>query len=361
MSEPPREQDTPTPDADAGEATGGPGSQDAGATGMPAPKPGHHQGLGSIRESLLRQHSAGADRENAARAAASATVGAQRRKYRGRLVAGRSVVAVVSALLLVYVGFQWNLVERTNKALDNSSGHGAYLHPTDPNISPPSAVRATGTTPGRSAPATAVPAAPATAVPAAVHYQPENILLLGSDTRAGANGNAGNDNGQQSTAQSDTVMVAHISADRQHVTILSIPRDLKINAPTCKEVNQTTGALTDQTYPVTPDTKWHFTNAFSVGGPACTDTAVQQLTGLQITRILGIDFQGFKTMVDALHGVTVNVCRPIRDKTLGLVVAVGGVQRIGGDQALSLVRAREVAGDPSGDIGRIHRQQIVLS
>ncbi|MDQ2737234.1 MAG: LCP family protein, partial [Actinomycetota bacterium] len=273
------------------------------------------------------------------------------------MVAGRSVIAVVSASLLVYGGFQWNLVERTNRALDNSSGHGAYLHPTDPHISPPGAVTASGTTPGRSAPAAAVPAA----VPAAVHYQPENILLLGSDTRAGANSNAGNDNGQQSTAQSDTVMVAHISADRQHVTILSISRDLKINAPTCKEVNQTTGALTDLTYPVTPGTKWHFTNAFSVGGPACTDMAVQELTGLQITRILGIDFQGFKTMVDALHGVTVNVCRPIRDKTLGLVVAAGGVQRIGGDQALSLVRAREVAGDPSGDIGRIHRQQIVLS
>lgn len=210
MSEPPRDEHTPTPEADVSNTTGRPCSTDAGATAMPAPKPGYRQDVGSIRESLLRQHSggnSGADRDNATPAAASITPVAQRRTHRGLMVAGRSVIAVVSALLLVYVGFQWNLVERTNKALDNSSGHGAYLHPTDPNISPPSAVRATGATPGKSA--------PAATVPAAVHYQPENILLLGSDTRAGANGNAGNDNGQQVTAQSDTVMVAHVSADRQ--------------------------------------------------------------------------------------------------------------------------------------------------
>ena len=39
----------------------------------------------------------------------------------------------------------------------------------------------------------------------------------------------------------------------------------------------------------------------------------------------------------------------------------GGVQTIGGDQALNLVRAREVAGDTDSDLARIRRQQIVLA
>ena len=89
--------------------------------------------------------------------------------------------------------------------------------------------------------------------------------------------------------------------------------------------------------------------------------AIQDLTGLKIDRVIGIDFSGFKNMVDALGGVTVNVCGPIIDKELLTVVAQGGVQTIGGDQALSLVRARNVEGDTDSDLARIRRQQIVLS
>ncbi|MEP6563344.1 MAG: LCP family protein, partial [Nakamurella sp.] len=66
-------------------------------------------------------------------------------------------------------------------------------------------------------------------------------------------------------------------------------------------------------------------------------------------------------MVDALGGVTVNVCGPIIDGELGTVIPGGGVQTIQGDTALSLVRARNVEGDTDSDLARIRRQQIVLS
>ena len=57
-----------------------------------------------------------------------------------------------------------------------------------------------------------------------------------------------------------------------------------------------------------PATSGTSTAAYSVGGPQCTVRAVQDLTGLRIDRVIGIDFAGFKNMVDALGGITVNVC-----------------------------------------------------
>ena len=137
-------------------------------------------------------------------------------------------------------------------------------------------------------------------------------------------------------------MIAHVSGDRQHVQVISIPRDLEIDAPTCKQWDATTGQLSDADYPVNPGDVWHINSAYSVGGPQCTVRAVQDLTGLQIDRVIGIDFAGFQRMVDALGGITMNICGPIVDAELQTVVAEGGVQIIGGEQALSLVRARKV-------------------
>ena len=113
--------------------------------------------------------------------------------------------------------------------------------------------------------------------------------------------------------------------------------------------------------PVSAGEMWKITNAYAVGGPACTVKAVQQLTGLRIDRVIGIDFVGFQAMVDAVGGVEVNMCRPIIDAELGTVIPTAGEQLIHGDTALSLVRARKVEGDPTGDLGRIRRQQVVLS
>ena len=156
-------------------------------------------------------------------------------------------------------------------------------------------------------------------------------------------------------------MIAHISGDRQHVTVLSIPRDTMIDAPTCKTWDAATGQLSENDYPVSEGDRWHINSAYSVGGPQCSVRAIQDLTGLKIDRVIGIDFAGFKNMVDALGGISVNVCGPIIDAELGAVVAAGGVQVIEGEQALSLVRARKVEGDTDSDLSRIRRQQIVLS
>lgn len=252
------------------------------------------------------------------------------------LIVGRVLVAVLAVLVLAATGLEWIIKSRADSGILSRSVQAIVSD--DSNISS----------------ATAVP--PGT-------YRPENILLLGSDTRAGeANAEAGgtDESTSDGVANSDTLMIAHISSDR-HVTVLSIPRDTMVDAPICKSWDAATGQLSDENYEIARGEKWHINSAYSVGGPQCTVRAVQDLTGLKVDRMIGIDFAGFQNMVDALGGITVNVCRPVIDGELGTVIPDGGVQTIEGQQALSLVRARKVEGDTDSDLARIRRQQIVLS
>jgi LCP family protein required for cell wall assembly len=102
--------------------------------------------------------------------------------------------------------------------------------------------------------------------------------------------------------------------------------------------------------------------AYMVGGPKCVTKLVQQLSGLAVNHFVGIDFHGFKDMVDAVQGVEVCVERPMIDDTLGMIVPEAGKKvKISGDQALNFVRARHVEGDKTSDYGRIIRQQRFLS
>jgi LCP family protein required for cell wall assembly len=274
--------------------------------------------------------------------------------HRGWLVAGRSAVAVIAALVLLITGTEWVIKHRADQVLSDRQVQA--IVPDDTNISTPTVSRTTAAPEGA-----AGHQGPATVAPPRI-YQPENILLMGSDTRAGKQDALLGHSGPTSsdTMQSDVLMIAHLSADRKHVTVVSIPRDLYVKAPTCKAWDYNTNSLSDQDY-VTPYSIWKITNAFSVGGPQCTVRAVQQLTGLKIDRVIIIDFAGFKSMVDALGGIDIDACRTIVDDQLGTVIAQPGEQHIDGLQALALVRARKVHGDPTGDIGRIHRQQMVLS
>jgi LCP family protein required for cell wall assembly len=284
-------------------------------------------------------------REEGAPAAAGSSRHRAHSGHRRWLITGRIVIALVAVLVLTGTGWEWAIKSRADSGIQSRSVQAIVTD--DTNI----------------VTATATPAAPDEAAGAPV-YKPENILLLGSDTRAGAaNSKAGStdDSTSDDVANSDTQMIAHISGDRQHVTVLSIPRDTLIDAPTCKSWDAATGKLSENNYPTNPGERWRINSAFSVGGPQCSVRAIQDLTGLRIDRVIGIDFAGFQNMVDALGGVTVNVCGRIDDAELGLVVPNGGVQKIQGQQALSLVRARNVKGDKDSDLARIRRQQIVLS
>ncbi|WP_344863698.1 LCP family protein [Amycolatopsis ultiminotia] len=184
----------------------------------------------------------------------------------------------------------------------------------------------------------------------------ENFLMVGSDSRDGVAAEEGAGTADSTPgARSDTIMVAHVPADRKRVVVVSFPRDLEIDRPACNRWDPAKSATTDE---VSPEQKIAKLNtAFGVGGPQCVTKVIQKITGLRINHFVGIDFNGFKEMVDAVHGVTVHNEQPIDDTTLGKVLMETGDVTISGDQALSYVRARHVKGDPTSDYGRIKRQQ----
>lgn len=262
---------------------------------------------------------------------------------------GRAVVAALAVMLLLVAGTEWVIMVRADAAL--AANQISALDPTDPNISSPTVA------PTTDAAVTAAVTSAVAEIPRT--FQAENILVLGSDDRSkpedAALGGANSDPGG-----SDVIMVAHLSADRSHVTIVSIPRDMYIPAPTCKAWDYANDKLSDVDY-TSPYSVWRINSTYAAGGPPCTVKAVQELTGMRMDRVIVIDFAGFAATVDALDGIDVNACHPIIDGQLGTVLPKAGLQHIDGKQALNLVRARKVEGDSSSDISRIRRQQKVLS
>jgi LCP family protein required for cell wall assembly len=174
----------------------------------------------------------------------------------------------------------------------------------------------------------------------------QNVLIIGTDSRRGANAVYGRDSGTQ---RSDTVILLHLSGGRRDATAVSIPRDLMVPMPSCTEPDgRRTAAQHAQ-----------FNSSFEWGGVACTIRTVEQLTGIRVNHYLIIDFTGFKRMVDAVDGVRVCVAEPMRDGDARLDLPAGR-QVLGGDQALGYVRSRHAFGDGS-DTERISRQQDFLA
>ena len=183
---------------------------------------------------------------------------------------------------------------------------------------------------------------------AAKQLDAENYLLIGSDTRSGANGKYEDNAGQVTGERSDTTILAHLSPNREKAVLVSFPRDSWVRLPACKDRQGTLVAERDG----------QFNEAFATGGPACTVLAVQKLTGIKINHYVQVDFTGFKTMVDAVGGVPICSTTPLRDSESGLRLAAG-TSTLKGEQALAYVRARYGIGDGS-DLGRIQRQQRFL-
>ncbi|WP_020669467.1 LCP family protein [Amycolatopsis nigrescens] len=184
----------------------------------------------------------------------------------------------------------------------------------------------------------------------------ENFLIIGSDTRAGAEAEEGVGSADGVPgARADTMMIAHIPADRSRVVAVSFPRDLEVSRPECQRFDHGAGKYTDQKVEALRTTKLN--SVYMEGGPACVIKLAQQMTGMRLNHFVGVDFNGFKGMVDAAGGVPVHLDKPIDDTTLGKIFPQAGDLVLTGDQALNYVRARHVKGDPTSDYGRIKRQQ----
>ncbi|WP_406003674.1 LCP family protein [Streptomyces sp. NBC_00829] len=147
----------------------------------------------------------------------------------------------------------------------------------------------------------------------------------------------------------DTIMLVHISRDRERASVVSLPRDSYAEIP--EHTDGTTG-------------KHHRAHAvklnaaYAEGGPSLTVRTVEHMTKVKIDHYLEVDFTSFMKTVDALGGVEICTARPMKDSYTGLDLGVG-THELDGGQSLQYVRSRHV--DGAADLGRMQRQQRFLA
>ncbi|MEV7233505.1 LCP family protein [Streptomyces sp. NPDC051020] len=175
----------------------------------------------------------------------------------------------------------------------------------------------------------------------------QDILVLGSDSRSGANSAYGVDEG---TARSDTAMVVHVNKGHKTASVVSIPRDTLVTRPDC--TSDTTGKT------VAGQQRAMFNTAYEVGGPACAVKTVESMSGIRMDHYVEVDFTGFKKLIDQLGGVKITTTQAIDDSKSHLHLQPG-THTLNGEQSLGLVRTRKSIGDGS-DLGRIQLQQAFI-
>ncbi len=148
--------------------------------------------------------------------------------------------------------------------------------------------------------------------------------------------------------RTDAIIVVRLDPERQRATLLSLPRDLWVPIPAVGQ-----GKLN---------------SAYVIGeqqgqGAAFARDTVASLLGVTIDHTVVVDFAGFRSLVDALGGVTIDVPRELYDPQFptddyGYTLAhfTPGPQTMNGQQALMYSRIRH----PDSDFERMQRQQLVL-
>ncbi|TDC79600.1 LCP family protein [Actinomadura sp. 7K507] len=172
-----------------------------------------------------------------------------------------------------------------------------------------------------------------------------NILLLGSDTRAGGNSKYGRQM-KNEPPRSDTMILLHLSPGGGQAMGISFPRDLMVRMPSCKDRN-------GRTIPAQP--RAQINSAFTNGGAACVMKTIESLSNIRVDHFMQVDFNGFKSITSAVGGVPVCLPKAVNDPKSHLRLSAGK-HNIEGEQALAYVRVRHGLGDGS-DLDRIKRQQ----
>lgn len=189
--------------------------------------------------------------------------------------------------------------------------------------------------------------------------EPRNYLVVGSDSRAGldpddpANAVFFDDEGTvtaDNIKRTDTIMVLRVAPDEGTAALLSFPRDLYVPIAGTGDRNRINVAFTR--------------------GEDVLIATIRENFGIPIHHYVEVDFAGFKGLVDAIGGVPMYFDEPVRDTHSGLSITDPGCVSLDSSQALSFARSRflevrdEDTGrwrtDPTGDLGRISRQQELI-
>lgn len=171
-----------------------------------------------------------------------------------------------------------------------------------------------------------------------------NILLMGTDHRDTITESEKKNffAGGVACGCSDVMMLVHISARGDLISVVSLPRDSYATIPAHDGRDQHTAKINA---------------AYEEGGAALAVQTVESMTGVHIDRYLQVDFRRFIDAVDVFGGVEVCTARPLNDPATHLDLKPGKHRLLGGP-ALQYVRSRKT--DTSADLGRIQKQQRFL-
>lgn len=165
--------------------------------------------------------------------------------------------------------------------------------------------------------------------------EPFYMMLLGSDARAGDSSMG---------ARTDTNIVVRVDPMENQLTMVSIPRDTKI------DINGSTQK---------------FNAAYSYGGAAGAIRAANELLDIEISHYAEVNFESLMGLVDAVGGVDVYVEETIDDNDADLDYRVQhnvireGEQHLDGQQALTYARSRAFA---DGDFTRTsHQRELIMA
>jgi LCP family protein required for cell wall assembly len=153
-----------------------------------------------------------------------------------------------------------------------------------------------------------------------------NILLLGTDTEIGHK------------SRTDTIILASIDTRQKNLSILSIPRDTRVNIPGYGDNRINAANL--------------------LGGVELVKKTLSELLKVPIDYYVLTNFEGFVGIIDILGGVEIDVEQNMKCRVYdGVINLEKGLQRLDGEKALQYVRFRY---DKLGDISRTQRQQKFL-
>lgn len=167
---------------------------------------------------------------------------------------------------------------------------------------------------------------------------PFYVLLMGTDGSAERTEAAEFEGDQFRT---DSIMLVRVDPSGKKATMVSILRDTYVDMG---EYGQN-----------------KINAAHALGGAELSVKTVSELAGVDINHYAEINFDGFKSIVDALGGIEVDVPMAIDDPEAGGSLEAGP-QTLNGDQALILCRSRHAYDDyGKGDEYRAANQRLVLS
>jgi len=220
------------------------------------------------------------------------------------------------------------------------------------------------------------------AIPSGPSTGPQNILLMGIESRRYWNGailppnilaklHAGNAAAVAAGVggnDTNTLILIHLSANGKQATGFSIPRDDwvqfagTIGPQQSGKIDQAYGVsmfykeqqLTQQNSGINQDTLAKLGNE---AGQAAAVATVEKLTGVHIDHFAAVNLYGFYELAQVLDGVEVCLNHPVHDVNSGANFPAG-YQHLDAAQALAFVRQRD--GLPNGDLDRTHRQQAFL-